>query len=506
MKNLIIIILFLFSVNTFSQKLNGFKFVYVPNIVGYKAGFDDYYGLEKRTKDFFQKLGYEIINTTNEKNSIKNKCEILNIGIAHTGNRTGYNTVTFNLYDCNGSFTSFKDRGYSDTPYGTGSFRQASKKALKWFLEKKIKKYSFDSSFTPILKVAKVNQNKGLNFLDEQSIRDFLLKKELEPMEGIWQYANTDGASSEYKLLILKEEFKYNLYIIEGSGLWNPSDKKAEFETAASEKVITIKWTMGDKKTIIKAIGEVKDNAIIEFTLPNNKNKTTLYKVYPKFDSNSKRKTSKNGEWAGNGSGVIISKSGHIITNHHVIEDAEKIEVEFMLDDELQKFNAEVVQVDKTNDLAVLKIFDMNFDGVSEPPYNFKFRGSDVGTKVYAFGYPMALSIMGKEIKVTDGMISSKTGFDGNITTYQITAPIQGGNSGGPLFDEEANLIGINSSGIRKDIADNVAYSIKTSYVSNLLDVLPKSIELPSSTRLKSLPLTEQIKEISKYVVLVKVK
>ena len=73
-----------------------------------------------------------------------------------------------------------------------------------------------------------------------------------------------------------------------------------------------------------------------------------------------KRKISKNGEWAGNGSGVIISKSGHIITNHHVIKDAEDIEVEFMLNDELQKFNAEVVQVDKTNDLAVLKIFDMN--------------------------------------------------------------------------------------------------------------------------------------------------
>ena len=257
-----------------------------------------------------------------------------------------------------------------------------------------------------------------------------------------------------------------------------------------------------NEKGRINTVGTIKNKSLIEFNLSE---KTLLYKLYPN-SPRSVKKTTKKTEWAGNGSGVIISKSGHIITNHHVIKDAEKIEVEFMLDDELQKFNAEVVQVDKTNDLAVLKIFDMNFDGVSEPPYNFKFRGSDVGTKVYAFGYPMALTVMGKEIKVTDGMISSKTGFDGNITTYQITAPIQGGNSGGPLFDEQANLIGINSSGIRKDIADNVAYSIKTSYVSNLLDVLPKSIELPSSTRLKSLPLTEQIKEISKYVVLVKVK
>jgi S1-C subfamily serine protease len=220
----------------------------------------------------------------------------------------------------------------------------------------------------------------------------------------------------------------------------------------------------------------------------------------------SNKRVSSTDDWAGNGSGIIVSKSGYIITNHHVIEDADDIEVEFVLNDEVQKFNAEVVQVDKTNDLAIVKIVDINFDGVNEPPYNFKLKGSDVGTKVYAYGYPMALSIMGKEIKVTDGMISSKTGFDGNITTYQITAPLQGGNSGGPLFDEQANLIGINSSGIRKDIADNVAYSIKTSYVSNLLDILPKSIDLPSSTKVQSLPLTEQIKEISKYVVMIKVK
>ena len=148
----------------------------------------------------------------------------------------------------------------------------------------------------------------------------------------------------------------------------------------------------------------------------------------------------------------------------------------------------------------------MNFDGLDNLPYNFKTRSSDVGTKVYAYGYPMALSLMGKEIKITDGIISSKSGFDGDITSYQITAPIQAGNSGGPLFDDRANFIGINSAGLSKELADNVGYTIKSSYVLNLIDVLPKSIELPSNTKLQSLPLTEQIKEISKYVVLVKVK
>ena len=211
-------------------------------------------------------------------------------------------------------------------------------------------------------------------------------------------------------------------------------------------------------------------------------------------------------EWKGNGSGLIISKDGYIITNNHVIENTNKIEVEFILNEEIKKFNAEIVQVDKVNDLAIIKISDSNFTGVDDLPYNFKTRSSDVGTKVYAYGYPMALSIMGKEIKITDGIISSKSGFEGDITSYQITAPIQGGNSGGPLFDDKGNLLGINSSGINKEIADNVGYTIKSSYILNLIDVLPKNIELPTNDKLRYLPLTEQIKEISKYVVLIKIK
>ena len=231
-----------------------------------------------------------------------------------------------------------------------------------------------------------------------------------------------------------------------------------------------------------------------------------------KYDPNYKRKLTPKtqtriaSKWAGNGSGIIISNSGYIVTNNHVIEDTNEIEVEFLIDGEIKSFNAEIVQVDKVNDLAIIKIFDLAFDGVPEIPYNFKTRSSDVGTKVYAYGYPMALSLMGKEIKITDGIISSKSGIDGDITTYQISATIQPGNSGGPLFDEKGNFIGINSSGLARLGSESTGYTIKSSYVLNLLDVLPKSIELPSNKKLESLPLTEQIKEISKYVVLIKVK
>ena len=342
-----------------------------------------------------------------------------------------------------------------------------------------------------------------LDLTSETAIREYFDENGTEGIEGIWDFTASDGGS--VRLAIIKRDYKYVGTWLESGRKYKAGDFKASFEpSSATDEVLSITWVMGDKSRN-RTIGTVKSNVLIEFNLSASDYSydCLMMKLYP---SDKKNKRLKNGKWAGNGSGIFISKSGYIITNHHVIDDADDIEVEFILDDEVQKFNAEIVQSDKVNDLAIIKIVDVNFDGVKELPYNFKTRSSDVGTKVYAFGYPMALTIMGKEIKVTDGIISSKTGYDGDITKYQISAPIQGGNSGGPLFDDKGNFIGINSAKLNVKIADNVGYSIKTSYVLNLIDILPKTIDLPSNKKLASLPLTEQIKEISKYVVLVKVK
>jgi S1-C subfamily serine protease len=403
----------------------------------------------------------------------------------------GYSTCEANFYLQTSDGASFYKYGWQGSLSTGIALKRAMRQMLSYRHNYKPKPASSQKIGTEL--------SAELNFSSEKSIRDYFDENGAELFEGIWEYASSGG--NDYKLAIVKDDYKFIGFILEGSGNWKPGDIKVVFETAASDELVTVNWTMGDKRTKRKSVGTVENNALIEFTLDFGD--VFLYRVYPKL---SKQKTSKNGEWAGNGSGIIISKSGHIVTNYHVIEDADDIEVEFIVNGEVQKFNAEVVQSDKVNDLSIIKIFDMNFDGLDNLPYNFKTRSSDVGTKVYAYGYPMALSLMGKEIKITDGIISSKSGFDGDITTYQITAPIQGGNSGGPLFDDNANFLGINSSGLSKEIAENVGYTIKSSYVLNLIDVLPKGIDLPSSTKLKSLSLTEQIKEISKYVVLVKVK
>lgn len=220
----------------------------------------------------------------------------------------------------------------------------------------------------------------------------------------------------------------------------------------------------------------------------------------------SESSSNSNDDWNGNGSGLIISKNGHIITNQHVIENANEIEVEVKYKNQIKVFKAELKISDKVNDLAIIQILDDEYSNTGQIPFNISARSSDVGTSVFALGYPMALSIMGKEVKFTDGKISSKTGYQGDITTYQTTVPLQPGNSGGPLFDNQGNLIGINTSSIDKSYADNVGYAVKSNYVLNLIDVLPESIMVPSSNELSSKPLTSQIKTLSDYVVLVKVK
>lgn len=114
-------------------------------------------------------------------------------------------------------------------------------------------------------------------------------------------------------------------------------------------------------------------------------------------------------------------------------------------------------------------------------PYAVKTPILDVGTSVFALGYPMS-DILGEEIKVTDGIISSKTGYQGDVVTYQISVPIQPGNSGGPLFDKNGNLVGITNAGVPD--AQNVGYAIKVSYLKNLLDSAPTPIILPSVNKI----------------------
>lgn len=108
---------------------------------------------------------------------------------------------------------------------------------------------------------------------------------------------------------------------------------------------------------------------------------------------------------------------------------------------------------------------------------------------------------MGLDIKLTNGIISSKTGFEGNIAEYQMSAPVQPGNSGGPLFDKNGNIIGVVCAKHRE--AENAGYAIKASYIRNLVELLPTGITMPQTNLLAGKALPKQVELASKAVCMI---
>ena len=205
--------------------------------------------------------------------------------------------------------------------------------------------------------------------------------------------------------------------------------------------------------------------------------------------------------WSGSG---FALNQGHIVTNYHVVEDAKTILVKGIKGDFNSELRAKVVATDKVNDIAIIKIEDERFKGFGTIPYKIKRALSEVGESVWALGYPMT-DVMGEEVKFTDGKISSRTGIQGDMSVYQISVPIQPGNSGGALFDNYGNIVGITSSGLNREEfnSENVNYAIKTSYLYNLIESSLSSSILPQGTAMKDQPLTQKIKLAKNFVYII---
>lgn len=324
----------------------------------------------------------------------------------------------------------------------------------------------------------------------------------ISSIEGIYERVS---AQNEYRLAVLKENSDYKIIYLSGArGTgWNEGDIKATLRKTAQFGLFKSNWSM-ISKSINKDMNIVFESATMKTLSEAGDNSQDLYlKMYPTYDNdvNSSAKISNTNNWKSSGTGFFIDKKGYLATNFHVIKEAKTIEIVY----NGKPFKAKVEVSDEQNDLAILKIDDNSFAPLTTINYNFKTESSEVGTSVFALGFPMT-QIMGEEIKFTDGKINAKSGYKGEISTYQISVPIQPGNSGGPLFDNDGNLVGITSSGLDKSLTDNVNYAIKTKYLNLLIEEINDKIELPKTVLSKTTLLTEKIKNLSNYVVYIKVK
>lgn len=164
------------------------------------------------------------------------------------------------------------------------------------------------------------------------------------------------------------------------------------------------------------------------------------------------------------GSGFVISEDGYVVTNNHVIEDADEIIVELFSGEEL---DAELIGRDPKTDIALLKV-------VSEEPLDFvDFGDSDisrVGDWVMAVGNPL-----GQGFSVSAGIISARNrSLSGTYDDYiQTDAAINRGNSGGPLFNMNGEVIGVNTAILSPDGGSiGIGFSMASNVVTQVVDQL----------------------------------
>jgi S1-C subfamily serine protease len=171
----------------------------------------------------------------------------------------------------------------------------------------------------------------------------------------------------------------------------------------------------------------------------------------------------------GQGSGFLLDKEGHILTNNHVIDNAERVEVTLY---DKKKYKATVVGVDRQHDLALLKISAPNL----QPATLSDSTGLLVGQRVYAIGNPFGLSGT-----MTRGMISAirSIGVQSGSPiedAIQTDAAINPGNSGGPLLNSRGEVIGITTliASNGSDQSAGIGFAIPINTAKSVLDDFAK--------------------------------
>ncbi len=204
----------------------------------------------------------------------------------------------------------------------------------------------------------------------------------------------------------------------------------------------------------------------------------------------------------------LISSNGFLITNRHTIDKNNVMYVEAKIDgiagkkDSVLRLKVAVFYEDKIQDLAILKVVEDNFKGFGKLPYALRSDVADLGEEVFTLAYPHEDMVYG------EGSVSSKSGFEGDSVAYQISIPVNPGNSGSPLLDEKGNLIGIITG--KNTNEDGAAFAIKSQYVRAIIDSISKNhpesnIQLPVYNQLQYLKRPQQIKKLKDCVFELKV-
>lgn len=200
------------------------------------------------------------------------------------------------------------------------------------------------------------------------------------------------------------------------------------------------------------------------------------------------------------GSAFIVDAKGYLVTNAHVVRGAKGV---IISNNKGEQFRVQIVKVDDERDIAILKIEDADFKPLSTLPYGIRKSSTDIAEPIFTLGYPDNKFVYG------EGYLSSHTGFNGDTLSCQIAVAANPGNSGGPVFNRNGEIIGILST--RETQSEGVVFAIQSKYIIQVINELKKNdetyqnLKLPSNSSVKGMDKTQQVKKIQDYVFMVNV-
>jgi S1-C subfamily serine protease len=203
----------------------------------------------------------------------------------------------------------------------------------------------------------------------------------------------------------------------------------------------------------------------------------------------SKKKPSP-GNYAG--TCFMISRDGYLVTSYHVVKDADSLKIE---NAKFGTLKATVLYHDPANDVSVLKVDTI----LTSLPFTIEKPEASLAEDVYTLGFPREDVVFG------EGAISALSGYNQNPNSYQVSVPVNPGNSGGPLLNSRGNLIGM-ISGLQTETT-GAAFAIKAGVLLDIVsgDSLKNTVSLPKQNGLKFSNRVAQVNSWKDYVFMVRV-
>ncbi len=341
----------------------------------------------------------------------------------------------------------------------------------------------------------------------DQFIHEHFAGRALDPVEGVWLTGDLKG-----EIAIVKHqpsgypEYEYaGVVVATTSRSYKLGDLKLLLRTMADPRMHRGLW-FPERGAPQETVFGLTDEDTIRYGAnfdPETTEPEVLLRTYPKEGEEPSGRRS----GTVSGTGFFVAQD-LVATNHHVIEGAEDITLTLA---DGTKVAGSVVARDPFNDLALIRL--------SHPAEGVRVLSvGDVaavrsGQRVYTIGFPMP-SDLGTNAKLGEGIVNSITGFEDDPRMYQISLPVQPGNSGGPLLDTRGRVIGVVTASMDSmyslvrsgTVPQNVNFAMKINYLDNLVAVLPSGPALSREASPSDLEAADLMSTLRPAIVLITAK